>query len=290
MLDRLLRLVGEDADDVARSKATAFRRFLLLLLAVESWEALHHWAGKAGFPAHVGIAVVLTSCAALAWNVRLMRWATGVGALAMAAEIVLAFPRNANHHWLGLVLLALLTLFAAGRADEDAPLLEGLRWIAVIGLFWAGSQKVLYGYYFGGEFLTYAVARSARFAEFFALFVPADELARVRAIEYGPGAGPYRIDSPLFVLVSNLAYLPELLLPPLLLWCRTRLVGLTALVVYLFAIEIGAREVFFGLLMLQLLLLFTERDWNRRLLPVFVAFTLYLLAMSAGLLPRWEFT
>lgn len=290
MFDRLLDLVGRDPEPVAGSKAGAFRRFLLLLVAVESWEALHHWAGTAGFPAHVAIALALSACAALAWSARLVRWATAAAAVALVAEIVLAFPRNANHHWLALVLLALLTLFAAGRPGEDVLLLQGLRWIAVIGLVWAGLQKVLYGYYFGGEFLAYAVARSARFAEFFALLVPADELARVRALEYGPGAGPYRIDSPLFVLVSNLAYLPELLLPPLLLARRTRALGLAALVTYLFAIEVGAREVFFGLLMVQLLLLFTERDWNRRLLPWFVAFALYLLAMSAGVLPRWEFT
>ena len=48
--------------------------------------------------------------------------------------------------------------------------------------------------------------------------------------------------------------------------------------------------IFFGLLMVLLLLLFTERDWNRRLLPVFAAFAIYLLAMTAGLLPRWYFT
>jgi len=46
MFDRLLDLVGRDPEPVAASKAGAFRRFLLLLVAVESWEALHHWADR----------------------------------------------------------------------------------------------------------------------------------------------------------------------------------------------------------------------------------------------------
>ena len=53
-------------------------------------------------------------------------------------------------------------------------------------------------------------------------------------------------------------------------------------------IEAGAREIFFGVLFLNMLGLFAERDWIRRALPL--SGVLYLLAFSSrmGWLPGWN--
>ena len=80
------------------------------------------------------------------------------------------------------------------------------------------------------------------------------------------------------------------MLPPLLLFARTRTFAVGALIVYVFAIEAGARELFFGLVIVAMLLLFAPESWLRRTFPVFVAAYVYLALVAFGVLPRWYFT
>lgn len=80
------------------------------------------------------------------------------------------------------------------------------------------------------------------------------------------------------------------MLPPLLLVRRARGLAVTGLLALFLMIEIGARELFFGLLVLQLMLLWVERPWLARGLPVLVGVYVVLLATIAGLLPACEFT
>ncbi len=288
--ERVLAWTGRDDPACSASKWLAFARLLLLLVAVESWESLHYWRTQPAYPLHLALSLLLSACAVAGWFPRLTRPAAGAATAAMLVHNVSAFPLNANHHHLQLLCLGLVASFDGARHAERAVLLGGLRWLPVLGLAWAGLQKLLYGYYFRGEFFAYAISQHARFSDLFRLLMPADEWTRVRALEFAEGAGPYRVEAPLFVAVSNISYLAELALPPLLLFRRTRVLGVWATLGYLVAIEAGARELFFGLLMLGLLLLFFERDVNRRVLPWLVALLLWMLLVSFGVLPRWYFT
>jgi hypothetical protein len=289
-MDRFLRsdAVGDTAG--AAPRLGAFRRFLMLSVTVELWELLPFWAGRPLYGLHVGIALA-ASVACIAGLTH--RWArpASVALLAlMAADHASAFPLNANHQYLGMIVLGSLCLLDLDDDAERQLLLLSLRMLPVIGLLWAGLQKVLWGYYFGGEFLAYAISYNEGFAALFGWTLPAEETARLQALEFGAGAGPYRVASPLFVAISNATWIGELALPLLLLSRRARALGIVAVILYIAAIEAGARELFFGLLMVNLVLLWGRRDLNSPALPASVIVLLYVLAMSWGLLPRWYFS
>jgi hypothetical protein len=295
--DRLLAATGEDEAAVAHSKLRSFRRFLLLVVAAESWHALHYPAYQADAAFHVGLAGALSVCAVLGQLPRLERLATGCASVAMALDLGSVFPENANHQYLGLIAMALMTLPArahGGTRDEQdeatvQAVLQALRWVVPIGFFWAGVQKLFWGYYFGGEFLAVRVATDSSFALALSPFLSAEEYSRLSALVPGRGSGPYRVSEPLFLLVSNGAWLTELVLAPLLLVRRTRFLAALGVVIFMVAIETGARELFFGMIMISLALLYTKRDANRIPLPVFACALALLLATSAGFLPAWSF-
>ena len=71
---------------------------------------------------------------------------------------------------------------------------------------------------------------------------------------------------------------------------RTRRLAIVGLLAYFVCIEVAAREVFFGGTMAALALLFAHRDALRRALPLFVAGLAYLVATTAGFVPRWFFS
>ena len=50
----------------------------------------------------------------------------------------------------------------------------------------------------------------------------------------------------------------------------------------MFTIQLAPREFMFALLYTNLLLLGVRGEWNRRLLPLFIAFYIYLLAVLWG--------
>ena len=89
----------------------------------------------------------------------------------------------------------------------------------------------------------------------------------------------------LFVLASNAVYLAELTLPFLLLWQRTRTLGAVGTIALMVGIQLGAVELAFAFLFLNLLFLFLERNWNRTLLPVFATVLLYAILAAIGWLP-----
>jgi hypothetical protein len=286
-VDRLLAATGEDAPAVAQSKLQAFRRFLLLVVAAESWHALHYPAYREDVLFHQALAAALTLCALLGWIPRLERVATALAAAAMAADLASVFPENANHQYVGLLAMGLVTLARSRVPAEEQLVLQGLRWLVPIGFFWAGAQKLFHGYWFAGEFLAVRVATDSSFAMVLAPFLSAEELSRLLALQPGRGVGPYRVTEPLFLLVSNGTWIAELVLPPLLLIRRTRLLAAIGVIVFMLAIELGARELFFGMLMVSLALLYTQRDTNRIALPFFGVAIAYLTATSLGWLQEW---
>jgi hypothetical protein len=195
---------------------------------------------------------------------------------ALLVQAALSVPSTDNHFFLELYAVGLLCL--AGERDDDAWLLGSLRWLAAIVLFQTGLQKVLYGQYFSGQLLAFLIGQGDRFALPFEWLVSAQEVARLQG--YDPlrtGAGPYRVDSLLFVALSNGVWIAELALAPLLLLARTRLAATGAAIALVAAIQLGARELGFAFLFTSLLLLFT-RQGNARALPWLGVLYLYALA------------
>ncbi len=288
---RLLALAGIDEDDVQRDRAVqTLRRLVLLHLCVQEWFV---WL-LAKDPPYSKQVVLLCACAyalslCLGWQAR---WSRGAFAFALAVSIIKLvnqFPVGANHHYLELGVLALGALFDDRREGEAQLLLQSCRWLVVTVFFWAGLQKILHGYYFGGEFLSYAISQEARFAQIFGLLLPSDELMRLQSYGRPPpvGAGPYRAESWALVLVSNATYGMEILVAIGLLVRRLRPHALYAAMALVLAIEVVAREVLFGALFLSLVALFARRALNWQLFPMFAGLYAYLLAAGLGIVPTW---
>jgi hypothetical protein len=91
------------------------------------------------------------------------------------------------------------------------------------------------------------------------------------------------------IVLSNLVYLAELACAALLLVPRTRLVGVVFGIGLMIGIELFAREVFFGLIQVMLVLLFAPSAWLRTLVPVFFASYAVLLLSDVGILPAMRF-
>ena len=279
--------VGDDGPDAAREKLRIFRSLLLALIAVEAWERALRVSGA---PPSFGIAVLASVAACAVLSPRFAVPATALTALAVAGDFVLQFPANPNHQYFQCVLLAFLLLLREDVDPEVTQLTRTLRWLVVVGLFWAGMQKLLYGHYFDGEFLAYTVTQNDRFAAVLQHAMPASEFARLRGMPIQEGAGPFRVESGLFAVVSNLAYLAELALPLLLLLPATRRLAVFGTLAYFVAIEAAAREVFFGGIMAALVLCFGPPSWLRVFRPLAYAALAVVLATSFGLLPGWFFS
>ncbi len=286
---RLLEAPGSDEPGDVSRVFHAFARILLLALATEAWAALRLRAFQEAPSLHGSLALIFSVSCAVGFTRKGLRPALAASGIALVASMSLTFPFNANHQFLCVFACVFLLLPRTGDAAQQQVSLQGLRWLLLIGFFWAGLQKILYGYYFGGEFLAHRIAVDPAFAQVFQWLMPGAELERLVSLDGGEGAGPYRVDSPLFIGVSNLSYLAELILPPLLLIPRTRSLAALASIAFIVAIELGAREIMFGALMIALLFLFLPSRWLPRALPVFAGFYLYVLSMVFGLLPRWGF-
>ena len=282
-----LARVGRDEPGDARAKSSVFRSFLLALIAVEAWERSAQLGGDA---LTVALALLASLAACAVWRPRFALLATALTVIVVAVDFVAQFPGNPNHQYFQLVLLALLLLLRDTVDDEVVLLTTALRWLLVIGLFYAGLQKLLYGHYFDGEFLAYTITQNDRFAWLLEALMPASEFERIRSIVMQEGAGPFRVDSILFAGFSNLAYAAELILPVMLLVPRTRKLAVFGTLAYFVAIEAAAREVFFGGIMAALALAFGPPSWLRGARPFGYAGLVVLLATSFGLLPRWFFS
>ena len=281
--------IGEDAAQRGLT-VTALRRLVLLHLCVQEW---FFWL-LATNPPYSKNVVLICACAytlglCFGWRVRWSRMAFAFVLAVTILRMANQFPFSANHHYFELGVLALGALFDDRREGEAQLLLQSCRWLVATVFFWAGLQKLLYGYYFGGEFLSYAISQEPRFAQIFGPLLPSEEMTRLSS--YGRpaplGAGPYRTTSGALLLVSNATYLLEMGVAIGLFIRRVRPVALCVAIALIVAIEVVALEVFFGLLYLGLITLFARRALNRLLLPVFVAIYAFLLATGLGFVPNW---
>lgn len=289
MSQRVLGLLPERDDILRRSKLRAFRRFVLLFGAIRSWM----WLALDAPLEPVGLGATafwLTLCFGLALPRRTELAAPRLALPALAVQLYWTLPFAANHFFLELYAVALLALIGGRRRDEEALVWSALCWLGALVLFHAGLQKVLYGYYFRGEFLSYLIAVSDRFADFFGLLLPAEEVARLRSYEsLRTGSGPYRVDSNLLLLLSNAVWVAEISVAPLMLLARTARIAAVAAIGLVLAVQLGAREVGFALLFTNLLLIPAAGTTGRRLLPVEAAFLLWWLLAIFGWLPGRSF-
>jgi len=278
--EQWLGWAGVDESDIASSKLRSIRRLVLVTIACEGWFALGYVPYSSRPMAYGLVAVALLGCAIAGWRDRFALPASMLAFILLLGVVLSAFPDNANHQTLSLLLLILVLLAGTpGREDDRNAVaaLQSMRWIAAIGVFWAGAMKLYYGYWLGGEFLAFRVAGNSGFTQVLGILVSDEELARLLSLGMDLGAGPFRPDAPLLVLVSNLTWLLELILPFGLLWPRTRRISMIATILLFLAIELGAREMFFGGLMVGLILLFARRDLLARAVPWITGFYLVWL-------------
>ncbi|MDX2168109.1 MAG: hypothetical protein SF182_13630 [Deltaproteobacteria bacterium] len=287
---RLLGLTdGVASEDAQAGLARGFQLFVLLHVSARTLL----WALKDDD--HLALRLMLPAGLALCFLVAARRpaWArraTLAALLLLSTKLFASFPGTSNHFFIEYCCVALLTLCDLRDAGERALALNAARWLMLIVLFWSGVQKVLYGTYFNAAFLGFSVAHKPSFAAVFAWLLPAEELARLQGLRAtAVGSGPFAINAPLARLVANGAYLFEIVAPCLLLWRRTRVWAVLATIGFLVCIEAGARELMFGALFVNLLLLFLPRPVNRVLLPGFAAFYAVLIATRLGLLPKFQF-
>jgi hypothetical protein len=298
------------ADEPAGEEASRLRSIRLLALAhlfAELVLSSLRWSSL-----RISAPGLLAACAAVAVGLSLFRRtervAAPLGTLIVGFAIVRWFPNVANHTF--LLFLALCTLsFWDLRAGAERTLgLATLRWIAALVLFATGLQKLLHGTYFHGEFLAFHVAHGERFASLFGWVLPAEEMERLKALGAAagalppaeglrafetlppaPGSGPYRFASVPALALANFVWIFELVAPALLVFRRTRPVAVTAVIAFLAGVESGAYEIMFGVLFVNLILLFSRANWVGRLFPGFAALYGYLIGVHLGWFPKWFF-
>ncbi len=182
------------------------------------------------------------------------------------SAIVWLFPAVSNHFFLVFSCLLLLSILDLEDCQEALLGLQACRWLTVIVLFYSGLQKVLYGTYFQGQLLAWTIAHDARFQAAFNKILPAEEAARLAAL--ADTAGPFVSEWWLLLAMSNFTWVFELLAPFLLLYPRTRSATVLATILFLAAIETAAREILFGCIFINMVLLFARRSWFRISLPL----------------------
>ncbi len=286
---RLLHLADDDDRRAQAAIARAFQLFLLLHVTVRTLL----WAGHGEHVVWVRLlmAAALAVCTAVAFaDARRARAASLAAMLLLAIKLGSSFPETSNHFFIEFLCVGLLALCDLDEAEERGLLLSAARWLTVIVLFYSGLQKLWYGTYFDGQFLGYSIGLRSSFAWTFGWLVPAEEIARLQALHPPAlGNGPYAIQSLPAVLVSNAVYVFEMIAPVLLIVRRTRPYAAIAAVLFVAAIESGAREFMFGALYVNLLLLFFSWPLNRTLLPAFAVLFTVLVAVRFGALPGFWF-
>jgi len=282
--DRVGLLDAEDPGDRIH-KVEAFLRVVAMIVAAEYWaRAIPLWSDlgpiqRLSAPAATvlaGIAIVLPGARRIAFALL-----AALHCNTVAGE----FPAAGNHAYLEVLLL----VFAALLDESDARLhLRALRWIAVIIFVASGLQKLAHGYWTQGQYLAFSTWTPS-FRPVLGLLMPADELARLATYRREIGDGPYLVSSFRLLLVSNAVWMAEVGIGLALLVPRVRVAAVAAGVLLLVAIELGARELFFGALFAHLIILFLPGNATARLVWPTAAALLILLASRVGVLPAFRF-
>lgn len=284
----MLAWLGGDDAAVRPARLRAFETILLFSIAVEYWSrGLPKWDSLGTQYLATAVAISLLAGGSLLWPATRQAIFAAV-ALLHAGIVVAEFPEAANHSYLQVGLCSLCALLDLEREAEQELLLRAARFLFCVVIFYAGLQKLLSGYWFAGQYLAFSLSRPS-FQLVLAPLLPTDELARLTAYRGALGDGPYRVTAPLFLFLSNAVYVAEIGLVPLLAWRRTRTLAALAAIALIVAIEVAAREAFFGLLFINLALLFLPGNANRRLLAPIGVGLAYLMLVRFGVAPELVF-
>jgi len=267
-------------DGLERERFDALQSFMLVAVVAHCGtflgrdDVLSWWAKSFFMPP-----LALSALVGLGWR-HAKPYCVMASLAVMSVWLVMLWPTFANHTLLEWSILLFLVL-CLGDAELG---LKALRWLVAIVLFHTGSQKLVMGHFFEGEFLAWAIAVEANFREFFGLVLSDAEIARLVAMGGRLGTGPYTTTDPMLLVISNAVWIGEMGLAILLLVPKLRKLALWGALALLLGIELGAREVIFGCLFSFLLLMFYEGRKAYALWPVLAG--LQLLAMlSLYLLP-----
>ncbi len=280
---RILNVAGESWTPDQDKKVRVFLSLLLIHLVARAWISfLKFHAVGADATVYMVVATLLTISAVGVLAGYQMRAALVLAAVAQIGMLVSIFPQISNHGFIEGYCIVLVASFDLSKKEDRGMLLDVLRWSVAIIFFHTGLQKLWYGTYFDGQFLAYQVALSDRFADFFQYFLPAEEFERIRALRYTwPDEGPFAVSSPLFLVMSNAVWIFELFAPVFMLWRRTRVVAITAAILFTLGIQFGAHEIMFGLLFTNLAFLFYPAAINRFLIiPMLLAYAYFVLVAA----------
>ena len=284
MLDRILGWAGDDYPEIRRSKLELFR-LLILMSAVVELTLTHLFIDSSEGIVKLLLPLALALCLGFCLRRATARAATAAAACLMGGVLIWRLPQTPNHYLLLATSLVFLALMDLERPQEQQLCLQALRWQTAVMLFYTGFQKLTWGTYFHGDFLAWRIATDPIFAQPFEAVMPAAELARLRDLGGGQvGAGPYRSEWIPLIVISNFVYLFELIVPFFLIRRRTRPAAVAASILFFVAIELSAREMFFGVIALSLLLLFTGRLWERLALPAVAVLYCLLILSRFGIL------
>ena len=282
LVERLVVLTGGAPAEHLPSQLSAFASILLFHLA--SRDMVRYLEGQPSW--RLWLALGFGLCFAASFFPAYRRAAYYGGAVMMTLKFLSVFPWNSNHSMVELVCILFFAMAYRPDGANLTALSASLRWLPVLVFFYSGLQKMVMGTYFDGSFLAYSVASDQDFQAAFQWILPSGEFARLMAIE---PPGPYRFESAFPVVLSNLVYIGEIVVAGLLLVKRTRLLGLVGGMVMIVGIELAARELFFGILFANLVLLHAPKDWTKPTLLGWCAVYAALLAVKAGLLPEFHF-
>lgn len=285
-LPRWVALTAPVGDALFGERLTWFGRFVFLHLAARTF-----LTSPGPLLGDLATAVKWTTIAVALAGLVLPRFSLAITRIACVLVLVYIpsyLPDSANHVFLELLFLAFLSFLDERDEEEGVLLCSALRWLVAVVFLWTGVQKLLYGYYFDGQFLAYMAATKTWFGDVFRYLIPAEELQRLVAfnepaasgtVVFTPriGAGPYSVHSALFVAVSNAVYVFEIVVGLLLLVPRTRVLAALASILFVVFIELGARELTFGFLITNAFMLYLPGNWVRRTFPLWAVAYGYLV-------------
>ncbi len=284
-LGAVFRVVDDRPGDAPPS-LRAYEAILAIVVAVEYWlRAVPRWGD---LPPHYFalIAVVVIACPLTFTRAR--RSAFAVLAISRAALVWTEFPAVGNHAYLEILLCAVAAFLDPRKPDEARLYTRAVRVMAVIVLAYSGIQKLAHGYYRHGEYLAYRL-RDASFRPVLRPLLSSGEYDRLTALTGAVGSGSYRVRDPWFVAIANATWMAEIGLAVLLCIRRSRRVAVAGAVALLLAIEAAAREVSFGLVFADAILLFAPATIHRAALPFFCALLVVLVLSRLGAIPAIAF-
>jgi uncharacterized membrane protein YphA (DoxX/SURF4 family) len=285
--DRALAFLDGDDPGTQLSKVRAFEWIFALIVCTEYWVRATFKPNDLGLNYSVSLPLI-SALGVATLSARWGRLAFAGLAIVQSVRIWNDFPVSGNHSYLELLLCILCASLNVRDQEERKLFLRAVRWMSCVVFFYAGVQKFVHGYYFRGQLLLYSIGIET-FRPVLQLLLPHADFVRLSQYRFQAGDGPFLVSSPLIVVLSNATYIIEIGLAVLLLLRRTRPFAVIGAIVFLVCIESAARELFFGLIYINMLLLFLERDVNRRLLGVFGAALGCLLLVRLKVLPEFIF-